>query len=328
MLHRWWCYLQIIYKSNGMDFMLKLISQSRSAACASFVLRIVVLTYGLLANAQPLPDTIHLGSLQILSSPSAAPVFEIAVSNPLPSNTQVRLAPPHSHAAKGYAYPLWLSDAAYSIKVRPGQRQSVQVLTTRAQPSASSEIILEFSVNGGKRFASYYLLLDQPSSFSGQPLPAALTPYEYYLQFDNPAPSSVKPAPEPLANPPTIATNSNITMTTPFSSRRVQPKKATLPPAIANIDPPPKQPSEQAALAFTAPPLGPQVTASMPASFSQVAASQPQAQELLSDSLIGIMAIIVALLVLLILYRLWRSRQAQHTQKNPFLPDNTQFSPI
>jgi hypothetical protein len=111
----------------------------------------------------------------VLSAPDSPLVFELPVSpsltRQLSAATSAKLATPAQHQQHGLLYPLWLSDAIFTVKTRAGQRQSVVVHTQRGNPELSTDLLLTLNNNGIRTFAPSTLMFDKLSTFAGLPIP-------------------------------------------------------------------------------------------------------------------------------------------------------------
>lgn len=121
---------------------------------------------------------LHLACAQtptVLSAQGSPLVFELAatpdVARHLTLETTAKLATPAQHAERSLTYPLWLSDANFSVKTRARQRQSVVVEAKRGNPELSTDLLLVFNNRGVRTLEPSTLIFDKINIVAGAPMP-------------------------------------------------------------------------------------------------------------------------------------------------------------
>jgi hypothetical protein len=121
----------------------------------------------------------HAQSPVMLSAPHSTMVFELvptpSMARHLTPVTTAKLATPTQYAQNGLTYPVWLSDASFSVKTRTHQRQTIVVATKRGNPTLTTDLLLSLNNQGVRSLEPQTVLFDTVSPFAGEPMPPATT---------------------------------------------------------------------------------------------------------------------------------------------------------
>ncbi len=166
----------------------------------------------------------------VLSAPGEPLVFELAATPDLARHltpvTTAKLATPAQHAQLGLAYPLWLSDANFTVKTRARQRQSIVLEAKRGNPELSTDLVLALNNNGVRVLEPSTLIFDKLYTFAGAPMPPARqsAPSDLAQAFAS-ALKTTKPiafaAPMPQLSANPTANQTQVTSTTTVSAPAV-----------------------------------------------------------------------------------------------------------
>jgi hypothetical protein len=324
---------------------------------ATTILQIAAILSGLLFTAgsyAQLDTPIRLGEPQITAGTDGSVAYEIAIRTALPHGSTAKLASVQIHKAKGFNYPLWLSDANVEVKQRAGQRQTLRIQVQRPSPYDQNEIMLAFTNNGHTRFAPYTLQTDNSQHKSeGKPMPSP------------PADTDILANPlEAIANgivrnadavPPQAQRKQNNTVTSSpnFSARtstKIEPKQPLKKPAPTRTAPAlvaasasdaasgsanPMSAASEPASVLSAPTTTPSATvvatsAAGPTPLAAPATAalpppQTAASKMLQGTLVWALGAVAALLVLYLLVRLMMKNRSAQRDNAPVLTRETQF---
>ncbi len=149
----------------------------------------------------------------VLSAPDAPLVFELpaapSLTRQLTTTTTAKLATPAQHLERGLAYPLWLSDANFTVKGRAGQRQSVVVEAKRGNPDLTTDLLLTLNNKGVRSLEASTLIFDKIHAFAAAALmpPANLAIHPVRAGVFAVLPNTTAPIQFPDAPPKPLATS-------------------------------------------------------------------------------------------------------------------------
>ena len=316
-------------------------------ALLSLVTTLCLLTAFTTAQAQ---SNVRLGNVQVATAPNAPPVFEIDLPRSLPAGSSIKLASPYAHAQAGFAYPLWLSDAAIQVKLRRGQAQALMIQAKRSPAQNEHELLLELSQgSGASKLVPYVFLTDPiaPSSAdlpmperpaSGEPAPEARpTLAEVIERLGSQPNQGVATADSLPSTTPNAITAASQPRQTPQKIQKPKAKKAIAIPTAPALNTAPALPAPVQTLVSEAP----QTAASAPAptaSSDAIAAAAPVAAPPLATSpswlsrqinnpLNLALAAIALLLLAYVVVRVWQTKRAAKANGLPVLNRETGFQP-
>lgn len=144
-------------------------------------------------------QTIQLGKPYLIASDSNQLVIELPISLPGPADSAsaVRLANPSDHYQNGLHYPAWLNDATFLLRQGNLQRPTLRIIPKRGHPEPTTDLLLEFLIEGKRYLKPYHLLLEQPSNFVGSAIPEVVADAP-------PPPLPPAPSPYPVVAAPTL----------------------------------------------------------------------------------------------------------------------------